>query len=55
VRLFRAQWTISSLLKNPFLLQLYFTKLVSSVPTLCEQNQLVVGNRLNFVAHRLCK
>jgi hypothetical protein len=27
----------------------------SSVPTLCEQNQLVVGNRLNFVAHRLCK
>ena len=28
---------------------------VSSVPTLCEQNQLVIGNRLNFVGHRLCK
>ena len=27
----------------------------SSVPTLCEQNQLVIGNRLNFVTHRLCK
>ena len=27
----------------------------SSVPTLCEQNQLVIGNRLNFVGHRLCK
>ena len=31
------------------------TAAISSVPTLCEQNQLVVGNRLNFVAHRLCK
>ena len=28
---------------------------ISSVPTLCEQNQLVIGNRLNFVADRLCK
>jgi hypothetical protein len=28
---------------------------ISSVPTLCEQNQLVIGNRLNFVTHRLCK
>jgi len=28
---------------------------ISSVPTLCEQNQLVIGNALNFVAHRLCK
>jgi GNAT superfamily N-acetyltransferase len=28
---------------------------LSSVPTLCEQNQLVIGNLLNFVAHRLCK
>jgi hypothetical protein len=27
----------------------------SSVPTLREQNQLVIGNRLNFIAHRLCK
>jgi hypothetical protein len=28
---------------------------ISSVPTLCEQNQLVIGNRLNFVAQRLRK
>ena len=27
----------------------------SSIPTLCEQNQLVIGNALNFVGHRLCK
>jgi len=32
-----------------------FLYLVSSVPTLCEQNQLVIGNALNFVGHRLCK
>jgi len=28
---------------------------ISSVPTLCEQNQLVIESLLNFVAHRLCK
>jgi hypothetical protein len=28
---------------------------VSSVPTLCEQNQLVIRNGLNFATHRLCK
>jgi hypothetical protein len=27
----------------------------SSVPTLCEQNQLVTGNGLNLFADRLCK
>ena len=31
------------------------TVFFSSVPTLCEQNQLVIGNRLNFVSHCLCK
>ena len=28
---------------------------LSSVPTLCEQNQLVIGNLLNFIARRLGK
>jgi hypothetical protein len=34
---------------------IHFVLVISSVPTLCEQNQLVIGKRLNFVAHRLCK
>jgi hypothetical protein len=30
-------------------------RIISSVPTLCEQNQLVIGNELNLMANRLCK
>jgi hypothetical protein len=32
-----------------------FTSNISSVPTLCEQNQLVIENGLNLIADRFCK
>ena len=32
-----------------------FVRKISSVPTLCEQNQLVIGNGLNLFADRLRK
>lgn len=32
-----------------------FQPYISSVPTLCEQNQLVIGNGLNLIADDLCK
>jgi Transposase IS66 family len=46
---------LRSILNSPVIHIDETTVKLSSVPTLCEQNQLVIGNALNFVGHGLGK